>query len=384
MSAIAVTGVGAVSPAGWGAEALYAAAIKQVILPCAPLAHPGRAAPLLTRPVPAPVTRPAFLGHPRVRRTSPIAQYCLGAALEALGAMDQPSPRVGVIVCVLAGCVNYSRRFYDETLRDPASASPLVFPETVLNAPASHLAAYLGSTAESCTLVGDEGMFAQGLALAGDWLIHGQADAVVVVGADELDWLVGDAMELFDPGLIHAAGAGAVCLRHTPASAPVVTLAAVTDVVSFTQRQARATAARRVREQLPAGTKDELLVSSARGCARLDAAEAAAWADWPGRRVSPQQIVGTAHAAGTAWQVVVACEALRRGDTPAAHVAITGTNQQAVGIRFIACPDATCRPGSNRHVDGGSYDPRRRRLEGRDQTTVDRESDAAEATRRDQ
>jgi hypothetical protein len=337
VSSVVVTGLGAVSPAGWGVEALYAAVIRNAAPPCVPLAHPGRAQPLASRPVPAPLTRLAFLSHPRVRRTSPIAQYCLGAALEALGEASQPSPRVGVIVCVLAGCVNYSKRFYDETLSDPASASPLVFPETVFNAPASHIAACLATTAESCTLVGDDGMFAQGLALAGDWLVQDKADAVLVVGADELDWLVGGAMDLFDPGAVHAAGAGAVCLRRTAASGPVVTLEAVTEVVSFTQRESRKAAARRVREQLPAGTAEELLVSSSRGCARLDAAEVAAWADWPGRRLHPQQVVGTAFAAGAAWQVVVACEALRRGDVRAANIAITGTNQQAVGVRLTAC-----------------------------------------------
>jgi len=36
---------------------------------------------------------------------------------------------------------------YDETLRDPTTASPLFFPETVFNAPASHIAALLGTTA---------------------------------------------------------------------------------------------------------------------------------------------------------------------------------------------------------------------------------------------
>ncbi|MCZ7635839.1 MAG: hypothetical protein M5U12_07200 [Verrucomicrobia bacterium] len=286
--------------------------------------------------MPTPLTHPALLGHPRVRRASPITRHCLGAALEALGTTEHPSPRIGVITCVLAGCVNYSRRFCDEMLRDPASASPLVFPETVFNAPASHLAACLGTTAENCTLVGDEGMFAQGLALASDWLLRGKADAVLVVGADELDWLVGGAMSLFDPGLIHAAGAGAVCLRRAAVFGPVVALEAVTDAVSFTRRESRASAAQRVRAQLPAGAVEELLVSSSRGCARLDAAEDATWADWPGRRLHPQRMLGVAFAAGAAWQVVVACEALRRGAAQAANVAITGTNQQAVGVRFRA------------------------------------------------
>ena len=81
---------------------------------------------------------------------------------------------LGIIVCVLSGCVNYSRRFYDETLKDPGTASPLVFPETVFNAPASHISAFLGSMAVNYTLVGDAGTFLQGLATGANWLIEGK------------------------------------------------------------------------------------------------------------------------------------------------------------------------------------------------------------------
>ena len=73
----------------------------------------------------------------------------------------------------MSGCVNYSRRFYDEVLQDPATASPLIFPETVFNAPASHLAGYFASTAMDYTLVGDPCSFLQGTALAADWLETG-------------------------------------------------------------------------------------------------------------------------------------------------------------------------------------------------------------------
>jgi 3-oxoacyl-(acyl-carrier-protein) synthase len=77
------------------------------------------------------------------------------------------------VVCVFSGCVNYSSRFYSETLKDPATASPLVFPETVFNAPASHLSAFLGNSAINYTLVGDSGTFLIGLAMAAQWLSDG-------------------------------------------------------------------------------------------------------------------------------------------------------------------------------------------------------------------
>ena len=146
MSGVYLSGLGAVSPAGWNLAALRDALAREQLLPATELPVPARPRPLQAMRVPPANPRPAFLAHSRLRRTSPITQYAVGAALEALGPRDPATTRnIGVIVCVFSGCVNYSRRFYDEALKDPATASPLVFPETVFNAPASHISAYLGS-----------------------------------------------------------------------------------------------------------------------------------------------------------------------------------------------------------------------------------------------
>src|SRR5262249_8600780 len=99
----------------------------------------------------------------------------------------------------MSGCVSFSRRFYYETLRDPATASPVIFPETVFNAPSSHLGALLVSQGINYTLVGDPGTFLQGVALAADWLTSGRVEACLVVGAEELDWLIASAFDLFAP-----------------------------------------------------------------------------------------------------------------------------------------------------------------------------------------
>ena len=67
-----------------------------------------------------------------------VTELAAAAALEALGdsanAVREGRCRLGIVFCVMAGCVNYSRRFYQETLEDPSTASPLIFPETVFNA----------------------------------------------------------------------------------------------------------------------------------------------------------------------------------------------------------------------------------------------------------
>ena len=341
MSGIRVSGLGAVSPAGWGVAPLWTALKTGTPLPCAPLPRPGLERPLSIRAVPSPNPRPAFLGHPRVRRSASITHHLLGAALEAI---NDPSAgprrdgeRRGLIVCVMSGCVTYSRRFFEEVLENPATASPLLFPETVFNAPASHLAALLNSTAEALTVVGDESAFPTGLATAAHWLQDGMVDACLVVGAEEMDWLIADAMRLFDRGRIHAGGAGALYLRRAEAGSRGVELAAITDLHRFATRTGRRRAARRMRTELPAGSASELLLLGTQGLP-VDAEEADVWLDWPGARMEPRSILGDALPASAAWHCVAACEALRRGAFTGATVSLVGTNQQAVGVSFTVSP----------------------------------------------
>jgi 3-oxoacyl-(acyl-carrier-protein) synthase len=263
-----------------------------------------------------------------------MAQHVVAAALEAMGG-GGVTARVGIIVSMLAGIVTYTRRFYEEVLHDPATASPLIFPETVFNAPASHLAAYLGSTAPNCTLVGDEGMFLQGVALAAQWLAEGEVEGCVVIGVEELDWLVPDALRLFSRDAVYGSGAGALYLTSRPEGA-VAELAAVTDSFSMTLSQTRREAARKARAQLPSQAAGELLCASARNLPRGDAAENAAWRDWTGARLRPKAILGEALSASAAWQCVAACDAIARHGFTAANVSIVGASQQAIGARFTS------------------------------------------------
>ena len=336
---IFICGLGAVSPAGWGIEILCAALDKGEPVPTQNLVRPGWEKSLRVRNVPPPETRPPFLAHPRLRRSSVITQHTVAAALEAVGddaaQIQSGALRLGIVVCTMSGSVAYSRRFFEEVLRDPAMASPLVFPETVFNAPASHLAAYLGANGTGYTLVGDDGTFLQGLALAADWLLNDQADSVVVVGAEESDWIVADAMKLFQRNAIHGAGAGAIYLRREKKTGAVAELSAVTDSFLFTQNQNRTEAARKMRAQLPAGAPGEILCLGAQNLARPDAAENLAWCDWTGTRLSSKPILGEAFLASVAWRCVAACAALARGRFSAANVSVVGANQQAIGARFL-------------------------------------------------
>lgn len=338
MSSVVVRGIGAVSPAGWGVGTLREALQKGTRAPHKELPCPAHPWPLRALGVPPLAPRPGFAAHARLRRASPIGHYAVGAALEALGdaphAATKGAGRLGIVYCAMSGCVNFSRRFYDETLKDPPTASPVIFPETVFNAPASHLGALLRSAAINYTLVGDPGTFLQGLALGADWLLNDRVDGCLVIGAEELDWLVAEAFGLFNPGGVVSEGAGALYLRRGPDPQALAQLEAITDPQIFFTKSQRARAAMQARTQLGQGERAHLLCDGLQGVPRLDRDEGEAWKDWPGARCSPKQVCGEAFAAAAGWQCVSAVDALNRGEFQSANVSVVGCSQQAIAARF--------------------------------------------------
>lgn len=331
---LAITGTGAVSPAGWGTAALMEA-LHENRLPVTGLLE----RPLADGTVATPVRRvPADLARvpkpPRLRRTSPISRFAAAAVTEALGeerlhASLAGNLRVGVIFTLTNGCVNYSNRFFGEVLADPAMASPILFPETVFNAPSSHLSAMIGSTSPNDSLIGDSSGFLTGLDLAAEWIERGDVDGCLVVAAEELDWLSAEALRLYSRSLIPAEGAGAVYLEA--ADSPLL-IERLPNPVPF-NAMPRAAAVLELRRRLDVQDDGStILLDSACGVPRIDRAEQSAWSGWNGPRWSPKRILGDSIGAAAALQVVAAAEALRTGVHTTAVLSVTGSNQQAAGL----------------------------------------------------
>src|SRR6266540_3938837 len=177
----------------------------------------------------------AGAAHPRLRRASAISRFAAAAGLDALNAAGvkldpQNAERTALIFAISNGGVIYTKRFYRDIVETGAqSASPLLFPETVFNAPASHLAAILGITGATYTLVGDSAVGLLAIKMADDLMANEALDYCLVVGAEEADWLLCDAyrrwrlLRLTPPvepfnekkrGLILSEGAGAVLLAR--------------------------------------------------------------------------------------------------------------------------------------------------------------------------
>jgi 3-oxoacyl-(acyl-carrier-protein) synthase len=329
-----ISGLGAVSPAGWTVGALRDALAKGHRLATQPLDRPGLNSPLKVMRVAPPHPQPSYLAHARLRRASPISRFALSAALEALGPENEAAAKTAVITCVFSGCVNYSRRFYEETLKEPATASPLLFPETVFNAPASHISAFLGSDAINYTLVGDVGTMLTGLALGARWLLEGRAEQCVIVGAEEIDWLTADALRLFDRSKTLSEGAGAVLLTRTP-RASSARLSLVTDEFLH-GASTKAGALQRMRQEL--GEAGGLLCDSTTNDGGISREEFLLWKNWTGPRVSLKKILGEGLMAAAAWQVVFAADAVATRMAPESIISLAGFHQHAVGARICGVP----------------------------------------------
>lgn len=342
MSRIFVTGLGAVSPAGWDVAALRQAIERGQPLPEQPLDRPGWTRPLRARLVPVPPKRAAFMLHPRLRRTSPVTHYAAAAALEAVAGFRQNNGSdcpLGLVVCLQSGCVQFSYRFFEEALKDPATASPLLFPETVFAAPTSHVAALLQTTPLVYTLMGDAACFLQGLALGAHWLEEGRVEACLIIGAEETSWLLADALWHLEHAAVISGGAGALCLSTAPELSLGVELSLITDMFTYTALRSRQQGAHAMRQQLPACSPAEMLCTGLGDSPRADAPEAAAWRDWTGPHLSPKRILGEGLMAAPAWQCVAACDSVARRQYRAANVSVVGPNQMAIGARFERTED---------------------------------------------
>jgi 3-oxoacyl-[acyl-carrier-protein] synthase II len=184
---LGIEGMGWVTPFGSDLATVWERLLKGETAAAESISSPlGRAYPVF--PVPAEAARaPA---HPRLRRSSAISRFAVIAGLAALKDAEleldaAAAARTALIFAVSNGGVVYTKRFYHEIVESGAqAASPLLFPETVFNAPASHLAAVLGISGASYTLVGDGAVGILALKMAEDLMASDALDRCLVVGAE--------------------------------------------------------------------------------------------------------------------------------------------------------------------------------------------------------
>ena len=271
--------------------------------------------------------------HPRLRRASAISRFAVAAGLAALAdaglTIDgRMAERIALIFAVANGGVTYTKRFYHDIVETGAdSASPLLFPETVFNAPASHLAAILGVTGASYTLVGDGAVGVLAIQMADDLLRSDTLDYCLVVGAEEADWVLCDAYRKWrlvrseppiEPfrksarGTVLSEGAGAILLGREGS----IAIDQIQPGSNFCVRKAATECATKVLSEL-AKPETGVIISSANGTF-VDAAERAAVLQAAPKAMiySPKPALGESVGASGIWQVITGALVLRTQQLP--------------------------------------------------------------------
>src|SRR5947199_1952440 len=230
---LAIAGVGWVTPLGGGVDSVWDQLLRGHEASATTMSEQFGDRSYSAFRVPESVM--ASVAHPRLRRASGISRFAAAAGLDALRAAglepgSHDGERTALIFAISNGGVIYTKRFYSNIVESGAqSASPLLFPETVFNAPASHLAAILGITGATYTLVGDGAVGLAAIKMAEDLMANETLDYCLVVGTEEIDWLLCDAYQRWrllrrappiEPfsrqklGMILSEGAGAIVLAR--------------------------------------------------------------------------------------------------------------------------------------------------------------------------
>jgi 3-oxoacyl-(acyl-carrier-protein) synthase len=317
------------------------------------------------------------LAHPRLRRASVISRFAAVAGLDALKSAGlqldaKTADRIALIFAISNGSVVYTKRFYRQIVTTGAhSASPLLFPETVFNAPASHVAAILGVTGATYTLVGDGAVGIAAINMANELMKNEAHDYCLIVGTEEIDWVLCDAYRRWrllraeppiepyrnqNRGMILSEGAGAVLLGRDG----LISIERAHPGGYFFKRTEAEKILKGILRDL-CQTEIDFVVSSGNGTF-VDGAESRAL-----QELIPNALVYTAKPAlgesvGAAglWQVIAAVQALRSAEIPPvlhagssvslrlprsrrpipnaqrAIVLSCGLNQQAAGLRLAS------------------------------------------------
>ena len=341
-----ITGAGWITPLGAGLDEVWDAILAGTPAPVRALTGPaGRKAHLAACVAPKLVD--AVARNPRLRRSSNISLFAAAAALAALNeaGLDPANPgRCALIFATSDGSVIYTRKFYEQVVRDGAG-SPILFPETVYNAPGSHIAALLGLNGMTYTLVGDASVGLAAMAMAVELLAAGQVDHCVVAGAEEADWVLCEAYSQWrlataagaisvgsKRGALVADGGAAIVLSREGR----VRLEAVSDGVPFFRQSEAAHCLGAALGQLPGGISPRRVISSANGTF-VDAAERAAVEKTYGtvETIYPKVSLGDAFGAGALMQVICAMQSLKR-QGGMVLVPVIGLNQQASAVAVSA------------------------------------------------
>ncbi len=306
-----ILGMGWITPAGRELAAVQDAILSGAAPPALSILEGPGTTPLQVLRVQPDQTSDSD-AFPRLRRSGSISHFAVSAAADAAESLtpDQLA-RTALVFASSDGGVAYTRRFFGDVVeRNPGAGSPLLFPETVYNAPASHIAARLGLVGESLTLVGDVEVGIDAVQVGLELLACGEADYCLVAAAQELDWITAEAYGRWgltgpERGAVLSEGAAAIVLgRDGPGCR-------ITQISSGRHRRQNPDAYARIAAEFP--QSPDFIVSSHSGTRPGLAEHQALQKLFPSQPIAtPKTLLGEALGCSSLQQVVCAALAVEK------------------------------------------------------------------------
>ena len=193
MEAVAITGMGVITPVGIGKEAFWQGLIEgrdgiEEITTFDTQPFRSKKGALVRGFNPK-----EFISPLQIRRLDRASQFAIAAAMMALAdtgltiGEDIPAERAGIILgSGFCGLVNSEAFHRGQVLRGPADLNPILFPNTVPNAAASNASIALGIKGPNSTVVQSFCTAEAALMFACQQLLARRADCMITGGVDEL------------------------------------------------------------------------------------------------------------------------------------------------------------------------------------------------------
>lgn len=207
-----ITGIGVISPAGIGKDAFWDAVLsgksglKEITCFDTALHKShlgGEIKGFDLDAVFSPIEAFGDIPDKRFRRAANISRYALASSKLAIDDAGLDSnkwddAKAGIVVGVTHGAINYSREFHAALIKEGSlAASPMLFSDSVLNAPAGNVSIAFNIKGAAHTIIGGASVGLDVIAYAIKTMQNNNLDVCIAGGAEEIDSLVFDSYARF-------------------------------------------------------------------------------------------------------------------------------------------------------------------------------------------
>ncbi len=132
-----------------------------------------------------------YIPDTKFRRATEISKFTMSAAKMAMDDAQVDSPNIknlGLVVGLTHGALNYTQSYHELLVTEgPESASPILFSDSILNAPAGNTSICLGIHGPVHTLIGGSVTTIRAIMLAVQLLATKKMEKSVIASAEELN-----------------------------------------------------------------------------------------------------------------------------------------------------------------------------------------------------